>query len=303
MKVCICDPVPEKTVNLLKENNIDVDVKTGMSPEELINCIKDYEAIIVRSATKVTKEVIDAGTQLKLVVRGGVGIDNIDVAAAEAKNITVRNTPGASTVSVAEHTLALMLSLMRLIPQADKSMKQGKWEKKLFKGQELYKKKLGLIGSGRIGLAVAKRAMAFEMNVIAYDPYADENLLKENNVELIKDLDTLLSNSDVISLHIPKTDETAHIINKDTISKMKDGTVLINAARGGTVDEQALYEALKNGKLSGAAMDVFESEPLTDSPLYELDNIILTPHLGASTKEGQNRVGTEAAQIIIDFSK
>lgn len=303
MKICICDPLPENAVELLKTNGFEVDVKTGMSPEELISSIKDYNAIIVRSATKVKKEVIDAGVNLKLIVRGGVGIDNIDVPSAETKGITVKNTPGASTVSVAEHTFALLLSLMRQIPKADQSMKQGKWEKKALKGAELYKKTLGLIGSGRIGMAVSKRAQVFEMNVIAYDPYVDDSVLKEAGIQPVNSLDELLPVADIISLHIPKTDETAHIINSDTINKMKDGAVLVNAGRGGTVDEQAVYEALKSGKLKGAALDVFEKEPLENSPLVELDNVILTPHLGASTKEGQTRVAMESAQTVIDFFK
>jgi len=303
MKICVCDPLPDNAVQMMKDNGFEVDVKTGMPPEEVIKAVKDYDALIVRSATKVTKEVIDAGDKLKLVVRGGVGVDNIDTAAAEAKGVTVKNTPGASTVSVAEHAMALMLSLMRQIPMADKSMKEGKWEKKAFKGTELYKKTLGLIGSGRIGIATAKRAQGFEMNVLAYDPYADENTLKQAGIRLVTKLDELLAQSDVISLHIPKTKETAHIINKKNIDKMKDGAILINAARGGTVDEKAVYDALKSGKLKGAALDVFEKEPLENSPLYELDNVILTPHLGATTKEGQARVGTEAAQTIIDFFK
>ena len=303
MKVCICDPLPEKAVDLLKANGFEVDVKTGMSEEELIACIKDYEAIIVRSAAKVTKEVINAASNLKLIVRGGVGIDNIDVKAAEEKGITVNNTPGASTVAVAELTMAMLLALVRKIPEADSTMKDGKWAKKLLKGTELYQKTLGLIGSGRIGLAVAKRAQAFEMKVIAYDPYIDDSILAQNNIEPVKELNELLEKSDVISLHIPRTEETAHIINKETIHRMKDGAILLNVARGGVVEEQALYEALKSDKLEGAAIDVWEKEPPGDSPLFELDNVVLCPHLGASTLEGQLRVGTEAARIIIDFFK
>ncbi len=303
MKVCICDPLPEKAVELLKTNGFNVDVKTGMSEEELIACIKDYEAIIVRSATKVTKEVIDAASNLKLIVRGGVGIDNIDVKAAEEKGIAVNNTPGASTVAVAELTMAMLLALVRKIPEADSTMKDGKWAKKLLKGTELYQKTLGLIGSGRIGLAVAKRAQAFEMKVIAYDPYIDDSILAQNNIEPVKELNELLEKSDAISLHIPRTEETTHIINKETIHRMKDGAILLNVARGGVVDEQALYEALKSDKLEGAAIDVWEKEPPGESPLFELDNVVLCPHLGASTLEGQLRVGTEAAQIIIDFFK
>ncbi len=301
MKVLISDPLPDDGVKLLKEKGVEVIVKTGMSPEELLQEIKNYEVIVVRSATKVRKEVIDAGEKLKLIVRGGVGIDNIDVEYAKTKGITVLNTPGASTISVAELTIGMMIAVSRKLASATISMKSGKWEKKIFKGIELYGKTLGLIGSGRIGTAVAERAKALGMKVIAYDPYANEELLKEKGIELIKDLDELLATSDIISLHIPKTDETIHIINKKTIAKMKDGAILINCARGGTVDEEALYEALKSGKLYGAGIDVYEKEPPEKSPLFELDNVVLSPHIGASTKEGQARVSIEAAEKIIDF--
>ncbi len=301
MKVLISDPLPEDGVKLLKEKGIDVIVKTGMEKEELLTEIKSYDAIIVRSATKIRKDVIDAAENLKLVVRGGVGIDNIDVDYAKTRNITVLNTPGASTISVAELTIGGMIAVCRKIAEATISMKAGKWEKKKFKGIELNGKTLGLIGSGRIGTAVAERAKAFGMKVIAYDPYVDDKILTDNGIQPIKDLTELLNNSDIISLHIPKTDETVNIINKETIAKMKDGAILINYARGGTVDEQALYEALKSGKLYGAALDVYASEPPENSPLFELDNIVLSPHVGASTKEGQARVSIEAAQRVIDF--
>jgi len=303
MKVCICDVFPEKTVHMLKNSGMDVDVKTGMTHEELIKCIKDYNVIIIRSATRVTKDVIDAAENLQLIVRGGVGIDNIDVKAAEDRSIIVKNTPGASTVAVAELTMALLLALVRKIPEADSSMKNVKWNKKALKGCELYQKTLGLIGSGRIGMAVAKRAQAFEMKVIAYDPYVDDSALIKMNIEPLHGLNNLLERADIISLHLPRTKETTHLINRETIHRMKDGAILVNVARGGIVDEQALYEALKSGKLEGAAIDVWEKEPTGDSPLFELDNVVLTPHLGASTQEGQLRVGTEAAQIVIDFYK
>ena len=293
--------MPKEAEALMIENGFDVDVKTEMSKEELISCINDYKAIVVRSATKVTADVIEAGSNLKLIVRGGVGIDNIDTEAAEKKGIAVKNTPGASTIAVAELAMAMLLSLVRKIPAADSTMKQGQWAKKNLKGTELSGKTLGLIGSGMIGLNVARRAQAFNMKVMAYDPYTDPKALKKDNVELINDLFGLLEKADVVSLHIPKTDETAHIINKETIHKMKDGAFLINAARGGIVDEQALYDALKSGKLAGAAIDVWEQEPPEKSPLFELDNVVLSPHLGASTMEGQIRVGTEAAQTVIDF--
>ncbi len=301
MKVLISDPLPEDGVKLLREKGVEVTVKTGMEKEELLQEIKAYDAIIVRSATKVRKDVIDAAENLKLVVRGGVGIDNIDVEYAKTKNITVLNTPGASTVSVAELTIGMMIAVSRKIAEATISMKGGKWEKKKFKGIELNGKTLGLIGSGRIGSAVAERAKAFGMKVIAYDPYVDDKILRDSGIEPVKDLNDLLGSSDIISLHIPKTDETVNIINAETINKMKDGAILINCARGGTVDETALYNALKEGKLYGAGLDVYSSEPPEKSPLFELDNVVLTPHIGASTKEGQSRVSIEAAEKVIEF--
>jgi len=301
MKVLICDPIADDGINMLKENGFEVEIKTGMDKEELKNVIKDYDAIVVRSATKVTADVIESAANLKLIVRGGVGIDNIDVEAAKSKGITVQNTPTASTVSVAEHTFALLLALARNVSLADRSMKEGRWEKKKFKGTELYNKTLGLIGVGRIGLAVAKRAIGFEMKVIGYDPYLDPNIMRDNGVEPVTDIDRLVQEADIISLHIPLTNETKHIINSERIQKMKDGAILINCARGGVVDEDALYQALKSGKLAGAALDVFEQEPPENSPLLGLDNIILTPHIGASTKEAQKRVGIESAKTIIKF--
>ncbi len=301
MKVLICDPIAEDGINMLRNNRFEVDIKTGMEKEELKNTIKNYDAIVVRSATKVTSDVIECAENLKLIVRGGVGIDNIDVNAAKEKNITVLNTPTASTVSVAEHTFALLLSLVRSISLADKGLKEGKWEKKKFKGTELYNKTLGLIGTGRIGLAVAKRAIGFEMKVIGYDPYLDPNIMVDNGINPVDNLDELLLKADIISLHIPLTEDTKHLINAEKIQKMKDGAILINCARGGVVDEKALYQALISGKLAGAALDVFEQEPPENSPLLKLDNVILTPHIGAATKEAQKRVGIESAKTIIQF--
>lgn len=303
MRVLICDPIDDDGINLLKENGFEVEVKTGMEKEELKNIVADYEVIIVRSATKVTADVIEKASNLKLIVRGGVGIDNIDVAAAQAHNIAVKNTPAASTVSVAEHTFALLLALARNIHNTDKSMKQGKWEKKKFKGIELYKKTFGLIGTGRIGTAVAKRALGFEMDVIGYDPYVEPDILKSNGIEPVNSVDEIITKADIISLHIPLTDETKHLINATSIEKMKDGAILLNCARGGIVDEKAVYDALKSGKLSGAGFDVFENEPPENSPLLELENVVLSPHIGASTKEAQKRVGIESARTIIEFFK
>ncbi|MBN1897812.1 MAG: hydroxyacid dehydrogenase [Spirochaetes bacterium] len=303
MKVLVCDPIDENGVNLLKENGFEVDVKTGMDPDELKKTIKGYEVMVVRSATKVTKDVIDSADNLKLVVRGGVGIDNIDTQAAKAKNIAVKNTPAASTVSVAEHTFALLLTLARKLHEADKSTKEGKWEKKKLKGTELYNKTLGLVGVGRIGLAVAKRALGFEMKVLGFDPYIDKKTLGENNITSVEKLDDLLSRSDIISIHSPLTDETKNLINETNINKMKNGAIVVNSARGGVVDESALAKALQSGKLSGAALDVYEKEPLVDSPLMKLNNIVLAPHIAASTQEAQERVGIESAKTIIEHFK
>lgn len=304
MKVLVCDQISDDGLNLLKENNFTVDVKIGLQPDELKNVIKDYEVVIVRSATKLTKDIIDSAEKLKLIVRGGVGLDNIDAEAAKSKNITVLNTPEASTITVAEHTMALLLALTKNIAIADKSVKEGKWEKKKFKGIELYNKTLGLIGVGRIGSTVAKIAKnGFQMKVLGYDPYVKKDILKENGIEPVNSIDELLEKSDIVSLHLPLTPETKNLINRERINKMKDGAIIVNCARGGIIDETALAEALKSGKLWGAALDVFENEPPKNSPLLNLENVVLTPHIGAATKEAQKRVGIESAKTIINFFK
>lgn len=300
MKILICDKISEKGVEKLKNAGFTVDVKTGMKPEELIGVISSYHAVVVRSATKITKDVIEAAKELKLIVRGGVGLDNVDAESAKKKNIKVCNTPGASTESVAELTVGLLLAICRKIPQADLSMKNGKWEKKIFEGIELYKKTLGLIGIGRIGKRVAEIAQkAFEMKILAYDPYVDSQQLEKENIKLVS-LDELLSQSDFISLHLPKTQETKGLIGENAFSKMKKGVIIVNCARGGVVDEVSLLKAIENGTVAFAALDVFEKEPLPpDSPLLKCEKLILTPHLGASTVEGQARVSDEVADIII----
>jgi len=304
MKVLVCDQISDDGLNLLKENNFTVDVKIGLQPDELKNVIKDYEVVIVRSATKLTKDIIDSAEKLKLIVRGGVGLDNIDAEAAKSKNITVLNTPEASTITVAEHTMALLLALTKNIAIADKSVKEGKWEKKKFKGIELYNKTLGLIGVGRIGSTVAKIAKnGFQMKVLGYDPYVKKDILKKNGIEPVNSIDELLEKSDIVSLHLPLTPETKNLINRERINKMKDGAIIVNCARGGIIDETALAEALKSGKLWGAALDVFENEPPKNSPLLNLENVVLTPHIGAATKEAQKRVGIESAKTIINFFK
>ena len=298
MKVLICDATDPKALKIIEEAGIDVVNQPDITPEELLKVIPEYPCMVVRSRTKVTKEVIDAGTSLKAIVRAGVGLDNIDVGYAKEKGVSVLNTPSASTQSVAELTIAYLMALARNIPLMTASMKAGKWEKKSFQGSEVSGKKLGLIGSGRIGQAVADRAIALGMTVLAYDPYVTQL----PNILLVE-LDDLLKEADYISLHIPHTDETHNILDAAAFAKMKDGTRIINCGRGGTIDEDALYQAIQNGKVAGAALDVFAEEPLTNPSLFSLDQVIGSPHIGAGTGEAKERVGQVAAQKVIDTLK
>lgn len=302
-KVLICDPLAKEAITILENAGLGVDEKIGLKEDELAACIGDYSAIIVRSATKVTRKVIEAGKKLEVIARGGVGLDNIDAACAKERGIPVLNTPKASSISVAELAIGLMFAVARLLPQADASVKAGKWEKKKFTGFELYGKRLGLIGIGRIGQEVAVRAMGLGMKVTTYDPFGCCSPTVQAPLIDMCDLDSLIKESDIITLHVPKTKETAHMIGKKQLDMMKQGVVIINCARGGIVDEQALCEALKSGKVKGAAVDVFEKEPPEDNPLLKLDNVIVTPHIGASTVEGQFRVGTEIAALVVDKLK
>ncbi|MEO0081207.1 MAG: hydroxyacid dehydrogenase [candidate division WOR-3 bacterium] len=295
MKIIITDPIAKKGVELLKAAGFEVDERPGLPPDELRKVISAYDAIIVRSATKVTSDIIAAGTNLKVIGRAGVGLDNVDKKAADERKIKVVNTPAATSVSVAELALGLMLACARSIPQATASLRAQKWEKKAFKGTELYGKTLGLIGSGRIGTELAKRAVAMGMNVMVLDPF-----VKECSYGTKCELGELLAQADYISLHVPKTPETTHMINRDTIAKMKKGVVIVNCARGGVVDEEALYEALVSGHVGAAALDVFESEPPKDYKLFTLPNVIGTPHIGAQTKEGQDRAGVQIAERVIE---
>jgi D-3-phosphoglycerate dehydrogenase len=298
MKVLICDATDPKALKIIEEAGIEVVNQPDITPEELIKAIPDFPCMIVRSRTKVTKEVLDAGTSLKSVVRAGVGLDNIDVGYAKEKGVKVLNTPSASTQSVAELTVAYLMALARNIPLMTASMKAGKWEKKSFLGSEVSGKKLGLIGSGRIGQAVADRAIALGMTVVAYDPYVTQL----PNITLME-LDDLLSEADYISLHIPHTDETHNILDSSAFAKMKAGVRIINCARGGTIDEEALYQAIQEGKVAGAALDVFAEEPLIDPKLFSLDQVIGSPHIGAGTAEAKERVGQVAAEKVIETLK
>jgi D-3-phosphoglycerate dehydrogenase len=296
-KILITDPLHDDAVEILKEAG-DVEIATGLTTEELKEKIKDVDALVVRSGTKVTREIIEASEKLKVIARAGVGVDNVDMEAATEKGIVVVNAPDASSISVAELTLGLMLSAARNIPQATASLKRGEWDRKSFKGFELYGKTLGIIGLGRIGQQVAKRAQAFGMNIVAYDPYIPEDVANDLGIKLME-VDELCECSDFITLHVPVTPKTKHMIGKKQIDLMKKNAVIVNCARGGLIDEKPLYEALKNGKIRAAALDVFEEEPPKGNPLLTLDNVIGTPHQGASTEEAQKSAGTIVAEQVL----
>lgn len=295
MKVLVCDSISAKAVEQMRKACLEVDVKDKITPEELLQVIGGYDAMVVRSRTKVRKAVIDAATQLKVVVRGGVGVDNIDVEYAQAKGIKILNTPGASTHSVAELTIAYIFALARPIVQSTSSMREGLWEKSKFDGIEVQGKVLGIIGMGRIGMAVATRAAALGMIVLGYD---SRTVGTAPFLQLVE-LDDLIAKSDFISLHIPLTESSKHLIDAAMITKMKDKVRIVDCARGGVIDEEALYEAIRAGKVAGAALDVFESEPLTDRKLFELPQVIGSPHIGASTHEATARIGDEVAELLI----
>lgn len=299
-KVLISDSLSKEAVDILeKEKDFKVDVLTKLTPEELKKAIKDYDALLVRSATKVTKDLIGAAAKLKIIGRAGVGLDNVDIDAASKKGIIVVNTPGGNTISTAEHTFSMMLALSRNIPQADLSMRKGEWERKKFMGVELYGKVLGIVGLGRIGTEVAKRAASFEMRVLAYDPYLSVDKAKDLGIELV-DLKTIYKEADYITVHTPLTDETRHMISGREFGLMKKGVRVLNCARGGIIDEEALVKAVESGKVAGAAFDVYEDEPPKDSKLLKLENVVLTPHLGASTEEAQTNVAVDVANTVRD---
>ncbi|CAN5716607.1 phosphoglycerate dehydrogenase [soil metagenome] len=300
LKVLIADPISHRGVEeLSRDGALDVQVQVGIAPEELIARIPEFSALVVRSETKVTRAVIEAGAKLRVVGRAGVGVDNVDVESATRRGVIVLNAPGGNTVSTAEHAFSLLLCAARKLPQADAMVRSGKWSRKEFQGVELHNKTLGIIGMGRIGSELSRRAIAFGMRVLAFDPYLSATRARALQVELVDDLDDLLGTADFITLHTPLTSETRHLLNAERLAKTKRGVRLINCARGGLVDEAALAEALQSGQVAAAALDVFETEPLAlDSPLRDLPNLVLTPHLGASTAEAQESVGIEIAQSI-----
>jgi D-3-phosphoglycerate dehydrogenase len=296
-RVLIKEKLAPSGVELLRRD-FEVDYEPEMSREEMLERIREYDALIVRSATKVDNEVIAAATKMKVIGRAGVGVDNIDVEAATKRGIMVINAPQSNIISAAEQTMALLMALCRDIPEAAGSLRQKRWERKKFEGVELYHKVMGIIGLGRVGTLVAHRCQAFGMNVIAYDPYISEEKAKKQGVELMPKLDDLLKEADFISVHLPKNQETVHLLGRKEFAKMKDGVRIINVARGGIIDEDALLEALNSGKVAGAALDVFEKEPAVDSPLIDHPRVIATPHLGASTAEAQDRAGVMIAEQV-----
>jgi D-3-phosphoglycerate dehydrogenase len=301
MKVLVSDSLSEVGVEIFKETSgIDVDVNIGLTPEELKGIIGQYDGLAIRSATKVTADILAAAKNLKVIGRAGIGLDNVDIPAASQRGIVVMNTPEGNTITTAEHTIAMIMALSRNIPQATASLKEGKWEKKKLQGRELFNKTLGLIGAGHIGRIVADRAKGMKMKVIVYDPYIKPERIEALDLEPVS-FDELLQRADYISIHTPKTDETTNMINRQTISKMKTGAMLINCARGGIVNEDDLYQALKAGHLRGAGIDVFSKEPPGETKLMRLPNFICTPHLGASTMEAQDNVAKDVADQIVAY--
>ena len=293
-KVLIREPIAEAGVRLLRERGFDVTVD---GDSDLAETIGDYEAIVVRSATKMTADLIDRAPNLKVIGRAGVGIDNVDVDAATRRGIVVANAPESTVISAAEHTIGLLVALTRNIPQAHAALKQGRWERKTYGGVELADKTLGVLGFGRIGQQVARRAAGLGMRVVAYDPFVSPERFRELGVERVETVDDVFASADFLTLHLPLTDETRRSVGADAFARMRDGVRLVNAARGELVDEDALLEALKNGKVGGAALDVFSAEPYS-GPLLELDNVVVTPHLAASTEEAQDRAGVIIAEQV-----
>ena len=300
MKILVADDLPASALDVLRTEGWEIDARTGRSPEQLAQDLKDADALVVRSATRVTSTLIDAAPKLRAIARAGTGVDNVDVTAATARGIVVMNAPGANSVSVAELAMALVLALARHVPAADAAMKQEKWEKKKFLGEEVRDKTLGLVGLGRIGQEVARRASAFGMKIIAHDPFISEQTASHFDVELVA-LDELFSRADYVTLHMPSTPQTRRLINAERLSGAKKGIRIVNTARGDLIDEAALADAIESGQVAGAALDVFEKEPTVDHRLQLLPQVIATPHIAASTREGQELVGAETATALRDF--
>ncbi len=299
-RVLISDKMDPNAAKIFEERGCDVDVITGETPEQLIARIGDYDGLAIRSSTKVTKAILDAAKNLKVIGRAGIGVDNVDIPAASAQGVVVMNTPFGNSITTAEHAIALMFALARQIPEANAQTQAGKWPKNDFMGVEVTGKTLGLIGAGNIGSIVASRALGLKMKVVAFDPFLTPERAVEMGVEKV-DLDTLLARADFITLHTPLTDQTRNILSAENIAKTKKGVRIINCARGGLIDEAALKEALDSGQVAGAALDVFQTEPAKESPLFGTPNFICTPHLGASTNEAQVNVALQVAEQMADY--
>ncbi len=299
MKVLVSDNISPNGVEILKKAGLEVDVNIGLKPDQLKAIIGNYHALIIRSATKVTADILEAAANLKVIGRAGSGLDNVDKVAASKKGIVVMNTPGGNTITTAEHTIAMMFAVARKTPQANASIAAGKWEKKKFMGIELFNKTLGIIGLGKIGSEVARRMQCMGMNVIAYDPFLSEEKAKNMGIEKLE-ISEIMKKADFITVHTPLTPETRNMINAQTIKTMKNGVFIINCARGGIINEKDLYDALESGKVAGAALDVFEKEPPENNLLVGHEKVVCTPHLGASTTEAQENVAIAAAEQIVD---
>jgi len=299
-KVLISDKMDPQAAQIFRDRGVEVDEITGLKPDELIKIIGDYDGLAIRSSTKVTKEILDAATNLKVIGRAGIGVDNVDIPYASAKGVVVMNTPFGNSITTAEHAIALIFALARQLPEADASTQAGKWEKNRFMGVEVTGKTLGLIGAGNIGSIVASRALGLKMKVAAFDPFLTPERAIEIGVEKVT-LDELLAKADFITLHTPLTDQTRNILSKENLAKTKKGVRIVNCARGGLIDEAALKEGLDSGHIGGAALDVFQTEPAKDSPLFGTPNFISTPHLGASTNEAQVNVALQVAEQLSDY--
>ncbi len=301
MKVLVSDKMGQEGIDIFENTEgIQVDVNTGLSPEELKEIIGQYDALAIRSATKVTKEILESATNLKVIARAGIGLDNVDIDEATKSGVAVMNTPGGNTVTTAEHAIAMMMAMTRNIPRATHSMKAGKWEKKLLQGREISNKVFGVIGFGNIGSIAAGLAKGLKMKVIVFDPNISSEHIEKAGFEYVT-LDQLYERADYITIHVPKMEATIDLLDKDAFAKMKDGVMVINCARGGIINEDALYDAVVSGKVAGAALDVFSTEPPGEHPLLTLDQVIATPHLGASTKEAQTNVAVAAANQIVAY--
>lgn len=297
-RVLVTETIATPGLDLLRDAGHDVDIQQGLSPEQLKEAIAEADALIIRSATKVNADVLNAASRLKVVGRAGIGLDNVDVPTATTRGVMVVNAPESNILSAAEHTLALLLAQARNIPQSHAALKRGRWERSKWEGVELQGKTLGVVGLGRVGSLVVPRAQAFGMRVIAFDPFVSEERARGLNVELV-DLDQLMHLADFICVHLPKTPETTGLIGAEQLAKARPNLRIINTARGGIVDEEALAQAVANGTIAGAALDVFTQEPMTESPLFEQDNIVVTPHLGASTAEAQDKAGITIAEQVV----